>query len=335
MKFLDEAKIFLKAGTGGSGCSSFRREKYIEFGGPNGGDGGNGADIYFKAVNNLNTLIDYRYKQHFQAENGKNGAGDNKKGSDGSHLLLKVPLGTQILDENKKDVLKDFTNIDEKFLLLKGGLGGRGNAKFKSSTNRAPRRFESGKEGEERWVWLKLKLIADIGMVGLPNVGKSSLLSKLSNAKPKISNYAFTTLKPQLGILRKNFHDLVIADLPGLIEGASEGIGLGHKFLSHVERCRIILHVCDLSLDEESIFKNYNMIKKELKKYGIKDKVEFLIFNKSDLVSENKIKNIRKKLFTKYKNIYFITSCLDGRGLNDMVDYLFQFFLNNVHEKKA
>ena len=335
MKFLDEAKIFLKAGTGGSGCNSFRREKYIEFGGPNGGDGGNGADIYFKAVNNLNTLIDYRYKQHFQAENGKNGQGDNKKGSDGSHLLLKVPLGTQILDENKKDVLKDFTNIDEKFLFLKGGLGGRGNARFKSSTNRAPRRFESGKEGEERWVWLKLKLIADIGMVGLPNVGKSSLLSKLSNARPKISNYAFTTLKPQLGILRQNFHDLVIADLPGLIKGASEGIGLGHKFLSHVERCRIILHICDLSLEEESIFENYNMIKKELKKYGIKNKEEILVFNKSDLVCENKIKNIQKKLITKYKNLHFITSCVDGSGLNDMVDYLFQFFLNNIYEKKA
>ena len=330
MKFLDEAKIFLKAGNGGSGCNSFRREKYVEFGGPNGGDGGDGANIYFKAVHNLNTLIDYRYKQHFQAENGKNGKGDNKKGPNGSDLFLKVPVGTQILDSNKEKVIKDFTISNEKFLFLKGGNGGKGNSRFKSSTNRAPRRFELGKNGEERWVWLKLKLIADAGMVGLPNVGKSSLLSRLSNAKPKISNYAFTTLKPQLGLLRKDYNDLIIADLPGLIRGASDGIGLGHKFLSHVERCKIILHVCDVSSDEQTILKNYKMINQELRKFGIENKEEILIFNKSDLLNDEKKKISISNLF-KGKNFFFI-SCIQGDGLDNVVDFLFKLFLNNTNE---
>ena len=294
MKFLDEAKIFLKAGSGGSGCVSFRREKYIEFGGPNGGDGGNGGNIIISAVRNLNTLIDFRYKQHFFAENGKNGSGNNKSGLKGNNLELKVPVGTQVLEENKEEILKDFKKTGEKFIVTKGGVGGRGNAKFKSSTNQAPRRYETGTKGEERWIWLKLKLIADIGIVGVPNAGKSSLLSLLSNAKPKIANYAFTTLKPQLGLLRKNDIDIIIADLPGLLEGANEGVGLVHKFLSHLERCRMIIHMCDCSEDIEVIKKNLKVINEELIKFGIDDnKSRIILFNKIDLISERQIDLIK------------------------------------------
>ena len=257
MKFLDEAKIYLKAGDGGPGCVSFRREKYVEFGGPDGGDGGKGGNIYFEAVNNLNTLIDFRYKQHFKAESGKNGAGKNKTGHNGNDLIIKVPVGTVLLSEDKKHILKDFKKKDI-FLALEGGVGGKGNYKFKSSTNQAPRRFQSGIKGDEMWVWLRLKLIADIGFVGVPNAGKSTLLSLLSNAKPKIADYPFTTIKPQLGILRLNFVDIVLADLPGLIKGASKGIGLGLKFLAHIERCKAIIHVCDLSIESDYKFiQNY------------------------------------------------------------------------------
>ena len=308
MKFLDEAKIFLKAGSGGSGCVSFRREKYIEFGGPNGGDGGNGGNIIISAVRNLNTLIDFRYKQHFFAENGKNGSGNNKSGLKGNNLELKVPVGTQVLEENKEEILKDFKKTGEKFIVTKGGVGGRGNAKFKSSTNQAPRRYETGTKGEERWIWLKLKLIADVGIVGVPNAGKSSLLSLLSNAKPKIANYAFTTLKPQLGLLRKNDIDIIIADLPGLLEGANEGVGLGHKFLSHLERCRMIIHMCDCSEDIEVIKKNLKIINEELIKFGIDDnKSRIIIFNKIDLISERQIDLIKKEI--KFRQKLFFVSC--------------------------
>ena len=228
MKFLDEAKIYLKAGDGGPGSVSFRREKYVEFGGPDGGDGGKGGNIYFEAVNNLNTLIDFRYKQHFKAESGKNGSGKNRTGHNGKDTVIKVPVGTVILSENKKQIYKDFKK-KEVYLILEGGSGGKGNYRFKSSTNQAPRRFQKGTKGQEMWVWLRLKLIADIGFVGVPNAGKSTLLSILSNAKPKVADYPFTTIKPQLGILRSNSGDLVLADLPGLLEGASKGIGLGLK----------------------------------------------------------------------------------------------------------
>ncbi len=325
MKFLDEAKIFLKAGSGGSGCVSFRREKYIEFGGPNGGDGGNGGNIIISAVRNLNTLIDFRYKQHFFAENGKNGSGNNKSGLKGNNLELKVPVGTQILEENKEEILKDFKKTGEKFIVTKGGVGGRGNAKFKSSTNQAPRRYETGTKGEERWIWLKLKLIADIGIVGVPNAGKSSLLSLLSNAKPKIANYAFTTLKPQLGLLRKNDIDIIIADLPGLLEGANEGVGLGHKFLSHLERCRMIIHMCDCSEDIEVIKKNLKIINEELIKFGIDDnKSRIILFNKIDLISERQIDLIKKEI--RFQQKHFFVSCLNTSGIENLIKYLFSKF---------
>ena len=325
MKFLDEAKIFLKAGSGGSGCVSFRREKYIEFGGPNGGDGGNGGNIIISAVRNLNTLIDFRYKQHFFAENGKNGSGNNKSGLKGNNLELKVPVGTQVLEENKEEILKDFKKTGEKFIVTKGGVGGRGNAKFKSSTNQAPRRYETGTKGEERWIWLKLKLIADVGIVGVPNAGKSSLLSLLSNAKPKIANYAFTTLKPQLGLLRKNDIDIIIADLPGLLEGANEGVGLGHKFLSHLERCRMIVHMCDCSKGIEVIKKNLKIINEELIKFGIDDqKSRIILFNKIDLISKRQIDLIKKEI--KFRQKHFFVSCLNTSGIENLIKYLFSKF---------
>ena len=269
MKFLDEAKIYLKAGDGGSGCVSFRREKYIEFGGPDGGDGGRGGNIVFKAVSNLNTLIDFRYKQHFKAQRGKDGSGKNRTGAGGEDLIIEVPVGTVILSEDKKLVIKDFTKELDSFILIHGGMGGRGNARFKSSTNQAPRKFDTGIEGEDKWIWLRLKLIADIGLVGLPNAGKSTLLKKLSNANPKIANYPFTTLKPQLGVYRSDQKDIIIADLPGLIKGAANGVGLGLNFLAHIERCRMFLHVCDVSTNNfNEIASNYKIIRDEIKAYN-------------------------------------------------------------------
>ena len=245
MKFLDEAKIFIKAGNGGSGCQVWR--EIIEFGGPDGGDGGCGGLVYFVSKENLNTLIDFRYKQHFKAQNGHNGSGSNKTGSNGKNLIINVPVGTEILSEDKKTVYKDFSKKDDSFLIANGGKGGKGNLRFKSSTNQAPRRSEKGFSGEELWVWLRLKLIADVGLVGLPNAGKSTLLSVLSNAKPKVADYPFTTTKPQLGILRCYNKDIILADLPGLIQGASKGLGLGLNFLAHIERCKTIMHLCDIS----------------------------------------------------------------------------------------
>ena len=269
MKFLDEAKIYLKAGDGGSGCVSFRREKYIEFGGPDGGDGGRGGNIVFKAVSNLNTLIDFRYKQHFKAQRGKDGSGKNRTGAGGEDLIIEVPVGTVILSEDKRLVIKDFTKELDSFILIHGGMGGRGNARFKSSTNQAPRKFDTGIEGEDKWIWLRLKLIADIGLVGLPNAGKSTLLKKLSNANPKIANYPFTTLKPQLGVYRSDSKDIIIADLPGLIKGAANGVGLGLNFLAHIERCRMFLHVCDVSTNNfNEIASNYKIIRDEIKAYN-------------------------------------------------------------------
>ncbi len=293
MKFLDEAKIFLKAGDGGSGCVSFRREKYIEFGGPDGGDGGDGGNVVFKAVSNLNTLIDFRYKQHFKAERGQDGSGKNRTGSSGKNLLIEVPVGTVILSEDKKSIIKDFTLESESFILLKGGGGGRGNSKFKSSTNQAPRKFDKGFEGEEKWIWLRLKLIADVGLVGLPNAGKSTLLKKLSNAKPKIADYPFTTLKPQLGIYRSNTKDVIIADLPGLIKGAAEGVGLGLKFLAHIDRCKMLIHLCDVSIKNfDEIIENYKIIRNEMDAYDplAFKKKEIILLSKCDLIEHKDIK---------------------------------------------
>ena len=262
MKFLDQAKIYLEAGDGGNGCMSFRREKYIEFGGPNGGDGGNGGNIIFKAVRNLNTLIDFRYQQHFRAEKGRPGEGSERTGRSGKDLIIKVPVGTEILAEDKKTVIADMVIDGEEVLVAKGGRGGWGNVHFKSSTNQAPERADPGKPGEQMAVWLRLKLIADIGLVGFPNAGKSTLLSVLTAARPKIANYPFTTLHPNLGVFYVFDKEYVIADLPGLIEGASEGVGLGDRFLGHAERCKVILHLIDGT--QEDVVGAYKAIEKEL-----------------------------------------------------------------------
>ena len=304
MKFLDEAKIHLKAGDGGAGCVSFRREKFVEYGGPDGGDGGSGGNILFESEENLNTLIDFRYQQHFKAENGKNGSGKNKTGQKGKNIIIKVPVGTVIMDSDKKEIYKDLVKKNEKFLILEGGKGGVGNSRFKSSTNQAPRKSTKGKIGEELWVWLRLKLIADIGFIGLPNSGKSTLLSVLSNAKAKVANYPFTTLKPQLGLLRFEEGDVTLADLPGLISGANKGVGLGLRFLAHIERCRALAHLCDLSVEEdEQIIENYRIIRNEIENYGnlVSNKEEIIILTKSDLVCENKIRK-RSDILKKYSN---------------------------------
>lgn len=327
MKFLDEAKIYLKAGNGGSGCVSFRREKYVERGGPDGGDGGSGGNIYFESHENINTLIDFRYKQHFKAKNGGNGSGKKRTGQNGNDLIIKVPVGTQILAENKKTIFKDFNRVGESFLIAQGGDGGRGNFKFRSSTNQAPRKFDKGWKGEENWVWLRLKLIADLGLVGLPNAGKSSLLKELSNASPKIADYEFTTLKPQLGLLRVKEKDIIIADLPGLIKGASKGIGLGHKFLAHIERCQYIIHLCEITMtDKKNLIKKYEIVRNELESYGsvTKEKKEILVLNKSDLINENKIKEITNLFKKKFNKNPLVISCYNKNGLLELIEFLFK-----------
>jgi GTP-binding protein len=290
MKFLDQCKIYLKSGDGGRGAMSFRREKFIEFGGPDGGNGGKGGDIVIVAADNLNTLIDYRYQQHFRAQNGRGGAGANRTGAHGRDLVLRVPIGTQILDDDKETVLADLTEPDQRIVLLRGGDGGFGNTHYKSSTNQAPRRADPGWPGHELWVWLRLKLIADAGLVGLPNAGKSTLLSRVSHARPKIADYPFTTLHPQLGVVRLDDDtEFVLADLPGLIEGASEGAGLGTRFLGHVERCAVILHLIDGTQDD--VVGAYGAIRHELAGYGhgLADKPEIIGLNKIDAIDPDAV----------------------------------------------
>ena len=306
MKFLDQVKIFIKAGDGGSGSASMRREKFIEFGGPNGGDGGKGASIILKAERNLNTLIDYRYTQHFKAEKGQNGMNKNKTGRNGKDLYLKVPIGTQILEEDNKTLLFDFKNEKEEFVVANGGRGGLGNTNFKSSTNRAPRKFTKGTLGEEFWLWLQLKTIADIGIVGLPNAGKSSLLAAITNANPKIANYKFTTLNPNLGVATYDNKEITLADIPGLIEGAHTGVGLGIKFLKHIERCKTLLHMIDIT--EENLEKSYNQIKEELGSYSreLLKKKEVIVLNKVDLLDKKTAEEIIKN-FSKNKKCEVIT----------------------------
>ena len=307
MKFLDQAKINLRAGNGGSGSASFRREKFVEFGGPDGGDGGDGGSILFEAERNLNTLIDYRYSQHFKAENGKPGSKRNKTGANGKDLILKVPVGTQIYEEDNNTIIYDFKKNKEKYLIASGGKGGLGNVRFKSSTNRAPRKKTNGKNGEEFWIWLQLKIIADVGIIGLPNAGKSSLLASLTRAKPKIANYPFTTINPNLGVTYYNNKEVTLADIPGLVEGAHKGIGLGDKFLRHIERCKILLHLIDVT--ENNLAENYQKIRSELKSYdlSLSKKREIIYFNKSDLVEKNILKQkldfFSKKIKKKYKII--------------------------------
>jgi GTP-binding protein len=289
MKFLDQCKIYVKSGDGGSGSMSFRREKFIEFGGPDGGDGGKGGDIIFVAQDNLNTLIDYRYQQHFRAQNGRGGAGRNRTGAGGHDLVLRVPVGTQILGEDNETVIADFTRAGQRRVLLRGGDGGFGNSHYKSATNQAPRRTSPGWPGSEIWVWLRLKLIADAGLVGLPNAGKSTLLARLSHAKPKIADYPFTTLRPQLGVVQLDDREFVLADLPGLIEGASDGAGLGTRFLGHVERCAVILHLVDGTADD--VVEAYRTIRHELTEYGhgLAGKQEVIGLNKIDAIDAGEV----------------------------------------------
>mgnify|MGYP003950874293 FL=1 len=313
MKFLDQVKIFVKAGDGGSGSASMRREKFIEFGGPDGGNGGKGASIILIAERNLNTLIDYRYTQHFKAEKGQNGMNKNKTGRNGKNLYLKVPLGTQILEEDNKTLLFDFKKEKEEFVVAIGGKGGLGNTNFKSSTNRAPRKFTKGTLGEEFWIWLQLKTIADIGIVGLPNAGKSSLLAAITNANPKIASYKFTTLNPNLGVATYDDKEITLADIPGLIEGAHVGVGLGIKFLKHIERCKTLLHMIDIT--EENLEKSYDQIKEELGSYSkqLLKKKEIIVLNKVDLLDKKTVEKIIKK-FSKNKKSKVFTLSTFNKG---------------------
>ena len=292
MKFLDQVKIKIKAGDGGSGSPSFRREKFIEYGGPDGGDGGSGGSIILKSERNLNTLIDFRYQQHFKAEKGGDGKGKKQTGKGGKNLYLKVPIGTQVLEEDNKTLIYDFKKQNEEFVVAIGGRGGIGNTRFKSSTNRAPRKFTKGLKGEEFWIWLQLKTIADIGIIGLPNAGKSSLLASVTRANPKIANYKFTTINPNLGVAIYDDKEITLADIPGLIEGAHSGIGLGTKFLKHIERCKTLLHLIDIN--EKDLSNSYRQVREELRKYSkeLLKKKELIVFNKIDLVDK---KNFRRK----------------------------------------
>jgi len=303
MKFLDQAKIYIKAGNGGSGSASFRREKFIEYGGPDGGDGGNGGSVIIESDRNLNTLIDFRYAQHYKAQHGKPGSKRNKTGGNGKDLVLKVPTGTQVFEEDNNTLIYDFTKNKERYLVASGGKGGLGNVRFKSSTNRAPRKKTNGKIGEEFWIWLQLKVIADIGIIGQPNAGKSSLLAALTRAKPKIANYPFTTINPNLGVTYYDEKEITLADIPGLVEGAHKGVGLGDKFLRHIERCKMLLHLIDLS--EKDLINSYKKIKQELMAYdkNLSKKKEIIFFNKSDLlerdVIDKKLKEFKNKIKTK------------------------------------
>jgi len=306
MKFLDQVKIYIKAGNGGDGSPSFRREKYVEYGGPDGGDGGRGGSIVLRAEENLNTLIDYRYLQHHKAQRGENGAGQNRTGKSGDDTILKVPLGTQVFEEDNKTLIFDFNKKGEEFVAGIGGKGGLGNTRFKSSTNRAPRKFTKGAIGEEFTIWLQLKTIADIGIIGLPNAGKSSLLAAITNANPKIANYRFTTLNPNLGVASYDDKEITIADIPGLVEGAHEGVGLGIQFLKHIERCKSLLHLIDITnLDLND---SYEQVKKELENYSSKllEKKELVVLNKIDLVDENTVKEVIDH-FSKGKNCEIMT----------------------------
>jgi len=315
MKFLDQAKIYIKAGNGGSGSASFRREKFIEYGGPDGGDGGNGGSIVVESDRNLNTLIDFRYAQHFKAQHGKPGSKRNKTGANGKDLILKVPVGTQIYEEDNNTLIYDFTKNKEKYLVASGGKGGLGNVRFKSSTNRAPKKKTNGKIGEEFWIWLQLKVIADIGIIGKPNAGKSSLLAALTRAKPKIANYPFTTINPNLGVTYYDGKEVTLADIPGLVEGAHKGVGLGDKFLRHIERCKVLLHLIDIS--ENDLISVYKNIKFELSTYdkNLIKKKEIIFFNKSDLLDDEEINKKLKKFKEKVKSKYEIISVFSNKDI--------------------
>jgi GTPase len=316
MKFLDQVKIYIKAGDGGHGSPSFRREKFIEYGGPDGGDGGKGGSVILKSEQNLNTLIDYRYQQHHKAERGENGMGQNRTGKGGENIILKVPLGTQVFEEDNKTLIYDFIKPGEEFVAATGGNGGLGNTRFKSSTNRAPKKFTKGTLGEEFIIWLQLKTIADIGIIGLPNAGKSSLLASITNANPKIANYQFTTLNPNLGVASYDDKEIIIADIPGLIEGAHEGTGLGVKFLKHIERCKTLLHLIDITNND--LEKSYCQVKNELKSYSpeLLKKKELIVLNKIDLIDEELAKEIIDDFSKKINREILTLSTLEKKSIS-------------------
>ena len=324
MKFLDEAKVYIRSGDGGNGCVSFRREKFIEFGGPNGGDGGKGGDVVTEVVEGLNTLIDYRYQQHFTAKNGKAGMGKDRHGANGPDVVLKVPVGTQIYEEDGETLLADLTESGQRTVLIRGGNGGFGNAHFKSSTNRAPRHANPGQPGSELTIRLRLKLIADAGIVGLPNAGKSTLLAAVSAAKPKIADYPFTTLHPQLGVVNVDGREFVLADIPGLIEGAHQGVGLGDRFLGHVERCRVLLHLVDGTAGDAGAA--YQTVRGELSAYGhdLIDKPEIVALNKADALSPDEIKRQVAALRRVIKKNPLVISAVSGDGVADVLRALFK-----------
>ena len=324
MKFLDEAKVYILSGAGGNGCVSFRREKFIEFGGPNGGDGGKGGDVIVEAVNGLNTLIDYRYQQHFKAERGGNGMGKDRHGANGKDAVLNVPVGTEVYEEDGETLIADLTTIGQRITIAKGGHGGFGNAYFKSSTNRSPRRANSGQPAEELTIRLRLKLIADAGLIGLPNAGKSTFLARVSAAKPKIADYPFTTLHPQLGVVRVDDREFVLADLPGLIEGAHEGVGLGDRFLGHTERCRVLLHLIDGTSEDPAAA--YKVIRGELEAYGhgLEDKPEIVALSKTDSMTPEAIKTQSARLKKAAKKTPVLLSSASGQGVTDVLRELFK-----------
>ena len=334
MKFLDQAKIWVQSGHGGPGCVSFRREAFVEFGGPDGGDGGRGGDVIVECVDGLNTLIDFRYQQHFKAETGRGGSGRNRSGPRGADCVIRVPAGTQVLDDDRETVLFDLTEVGQRVVLAKGGDGGFGNAHYKSSTNRAPRRSSPGWPGEERWVWLRLKLIADVGIVGLPNAGKSTFLAAVSAAKPKVADYPFTTLHPGLGMVRRGAEDMVIADLPGLIEGAAEGAGLGHRFLGHVERCGAVLHLIDGT--EEDPGAAWRTVRHELEAYGagLPNKTELVALNKIDALDPETLEMRVEALKAATGGDVYTISGAAGMGLDALLHALFDAIDTAIRREK-
>ena len=325
MKFLDQVKIYIKAGDGGSGSPSFRREKFIEFGGPDGGDGGKGGTVILISERNLNTLIDYRYQQHFKAERGGDGKGKNQTGKGGDNLYLKVPIGTQVFEEDNKTLIFDFKKEKEEYTAAIGGRGGFGNTRFKSSTNRAPRKFTKGLKGEDFWIWLQLKTIADIGIIGLPNAGKSSLLASITSANPKIANYKFTTLNPNLGVAVYDDKEITLADIPGLIEGAHKGVGLGTKFLKHIERCKTLLHLIDVT--EKDLIRSYKQIRAELGKYSesLLKKNEIIVLNKIDLIDKKNLDSKKKILNSKIKKEIYDLSTFDKSKISKIKSKLLEY----------
>ncbi|MDE1916055.1 MAG: GTPase ObgE [Sphingomonadales bacterium] len=325
MHFLDQAKIFIRSGSGGPGAVSFRREKYVEYGGPNGGNGGKGGDIIFEAVAGLNTLIDFRYTQHFKAQRGGGGAGTNRTGAGGEDRIIQVPVGTQVLDEDRETILLDLTEAGQRELLLRGGDGGRGNASYKSSTNRAPRQHGPGWPGEEMWVWLRLKLLADVGLVGLPNAGKSTFINQISNTKAKVGDYAFTTTRPQLGVVRHKAREFVVADIPGLIAGAAEGAGIGDRFLGHIERCRVLVHLIDIAGKDP--VDAMEIVEDELAAYGegLDEKPRLIVLNKIDQADSELAAAYAKELIEAGADKVFPISGATGEGLDALLDAVISY----------